>query len=216
MSNNNYSTLLVLAGTAVTASIVTLTIQQLFSGIHCRRQSQRAPKRCAGAIKLKRDQFHLYTQLHDYPWEEVLDRMHNSNIRNFTIYFHKETSTLFHHFDWIGGLDLDPIQDKEEIERRFQRDMEAIGTDAATREWWGYCEPCQEPFKQWLQHLPPPSQQTPPPPAGDWWAPLVCLTHCGYWPVAYSNQKRDLLFVPQNPDRKTCSRSEPPEVMDTI
>ena len=210
-SNSSANNVLLLAGTAITASLATLAIQKLFEK---RLQSRRAPKRCAGAIKLKPDQYDLYTQLHDYPWEEVLDRMYESNIRNFTIYYHEETSTMFHHFDWVGGMDLD---DKKEIDARFQADMNAIAQDPATREWWGYCEPCQEPFQQWPKGEKPHSQQElGVPPNGDWWAPLTCLNHCGYWPVAYSNQKRDPDFVPMNPDKLTSSRKNPPTIEDTI
>ncbi|CAB9531769.1 DUF718 domain protein [Seminavis robusta] len=216
-SSSPPSTLLLVAGTAITASLATLALQRLYqertssSSSSTNKKNRRAPKRCAGAIKLQKDQFDRYTQLHDHVWEEVLDRMYDSNIRNFTIYYHEETSTMFHHFDWIGGMDLEH-EDAAEIERRFQDDMNAVAADEATREWWGYCEPCQEPFRQWPADLKPHSQQPKSvPPKGDWWAPLVCLNHCGYWPVEYSDQKRDPHFVPQNPEKETSSRSNPPE-----
>jgi L-rhamnose mutarotase len=203
-SSNNL--LLLVTGTAVTASLATLAVQRLL------QSRRRAPKRCAGAIKLKPEQFDLYTQLHDSPWEEVLDRMYQSNIRNFTIYYHNETCTMFHHFDWIGGIHLDPVQDKAQLDMLFEKDMNAIAADPATREWWGYCEPCQTPFSQWPADLKPHSQQqsADKSPQGDWWAPLTCLNHCGYWPVAYSTMKRDPFFVPQNPTKRTCSRANPP------
>jgi L-rhamnose mutarotase len=126
--------------------------------------------------------------------------MYQSNIRNFTIYYHKETSTLFQHFEWIGHLEH-PEQDEKAV---FQNDMDAIAADPVTREWWRECEPCQEPFSQWKawSKRNPPSEGG----AGEWWAPLECVTHCGHWPLAYSSQRRDPDFVPlSNEDGPTST-----------
>lgn len=29
----------------------------------------------------------------------------------------------------------------------------------------------------------------------DWWAPLECVTHCGYWLIEYGNISQDTDFV---------------------
>jgi len=169
-----------------------------------------APRRFGGAIRLKPEQYQRYRELHDNVWDQVLERMYQSNIRNFVIYYHKETSTLFQSFEWIGHWQqqrqLYPINNDEDDEAAlFQRDMAAIASDPVTRSWWMECEPCQEPFAQWkttadaaaaddddgVGHGQPPSQGG----SGDWWAPLECVCHTGHWPTSYSRQRRDPDFV---------------------
>eukprot|EP00545_Synedropsis_sp_CCMP1620_P008262 CAMPEP_0119014006 /NCGR_PEP_ID=MMETSP1176-20130426/9304_1 /TAXON_ID=265551 /ORGANISM="Synedropsis recta cf, Strain CCMP1620" /LENGTH=207 /DNA_ID=CAMNT_0006967139 /DNA_START=172 /DNA_END=795 /DNA_ORIENTATION=+ len=157
-----------------------------------------APRRFGSAIKLKPEQFGRYTQLHDAGWPGVLERMSKSNIRNFTIFYHKETSTLFSHFEWIGHWGRGQLTEAEE-KALFDADMQAIADDPVTQVWWTECEPCQEPFSQWPKGAPPPSQGG----VGNWWAPLVCLNHCGHWATQYGEGLRDPDFVSQNPDGKT-------------
>ena len=143
-----------------------------------------------------------------------------SNIRNFTIYYHRETDTLYSHFEWIGhwklvdeeeeedcssGADIDDVvgendasiiiskEMKEKEEALFQSDMNAIANDPMVRKWWSLCEPCQIPFPgQWSEEEPPPSEGGT---GGDWWKPLVCVCHCGHWPLDYSEERRDPEFV---------------------
>lgn len=156
-----------------------------------RKSSQRrpAPRRFGGAIRLRPEQYTTYRTLHDQVWPGVLRRMYQSNIRNFTIYYHKETNMMFSHYEWIGHWKR-PMSKAEE-EACLQRDLEAIAADPVTREWWTVCEPCQEPLGQWPKGSKPPSQGG----EGDWWAPLECVNHCGYWAVRYGDQERDPDFV---------------------
>ena len=187
------------------------------------------PKRYGGAIKIKPDMYNQYTQLHDAVWDEVLDRMSLSNIRNFTIYYHEETQTLFSHFEWIGHWHLHNTtkncqvgasqeEDKETIHMElFQQDMDAISNDPIIRKWWSYCEPCQIPFSQYSQlDIPPPSKGggggggEGEGKSGDWWAPLVCLCHCGHWPTSYTSKLRDPDWEPKNPQGKISTSSNPP------
>jgi hypothetical protein len=70
--------------------------------------------------------------------------------------------------------------------------MLSIANDPITRIWWKECEPCQEPFSQWIAGAPTPSEGG----TGAWWTPLECVAHCGHWSVAYSTQQRDPYFVP--------------------
>eukprot|EP00540_Astrosyne_radiata_P003127 CAMPEP_0116849340 /NCGR_PEP_ID=MMETSP0418-20121206/15517_1 /TAXON_ID=1158023 /ORGANISM="Astrosyne radiata, Strain 13vi08-1A" /LENGTH=109 /DNA_ID=CAMNT_0004481049 /DNA_START=99 /DNA_END=428 /DNA_ORIENTATION=- len=97
---------------------------------------------------------------------------------------------------------------RSEEESMFRADMKAIAEDPMTREWWKLCEPCQEPFSQWPREdgSKPLSEGG----EGDWWAPLVCLCHCGYWPTEYSLISRDPDFVPQNPNGSTTVEPSPP------
>jgi len=163
--------------------------------VHNRNEQFPAPRRFGGAIRLAPDRYQRYRELHDNVWEPVLERMHRSNIRNFVIYYHAETSTLFQSFEWIGHWRQHPHEntnDKDEEQLLLARDMQAIANDPVTRQWWAECEPCQEPFSQWAENAPPPSQGGG---GGDWWAPLECVCHTGHWPTAYSSQRRDVDFV---------------------
>jgi L-rhamnose mutarotase len=167
-----------------------------------------APRRYGAAIRLKPGMYLRYRELHDAVWPEVLDRMAESNIRNFVIYYHAETSTLFQHFEWVGhwkraarkrgdgdNRPASALLTLEEEQALFERDMEEVANDPVTRQWWKECEPCQEPFSQWLAGATLLSEGG----TGPWWAPLKCVTHCGHWPVAYTGQQRDPDFVPMSP-----------------
>eukprot|EP00316_Scyphosphaera_apsteinii_P003189 CAMPEP_0119334950 /NCGR_PEP_ID=MMETSP1333-20130426/88406_1 /TAXON_ID=418940 /ORGANISM="Scyphosphaera apsteinii, Strain RCC1455" /LENGTH=100 /DNA_ID=CAMNT_0007345383 /DNA_START=48 /DNA_END=347 /DNA_ORIENTATION=- len=56
----------------------------------------------AGMIKLKREMIEQYMQLHDATWEEVMGRMYECNMRDFVVWLHEETSTMFHQFVYVG------------------------------------------------------------------------------------------------------------------
>ena len=185
-----------------------------------------APYRIGGAIRLNPDMYQRYTQLHDCVWPEVLERMYQSNIRNFTLYYHEETHTLFSHFEWIGNQlqSQSDIEKEEELHALFDQDMKNIASDPTVQKWWSQCEPCQIPFSQFVlsKHIPPSRlysgvvknkandkssndcEET-----ADRWAPLKCLCHCGHWPVSYSNQQYDPLWIPNNPEGRTCSLDDP-------
>jgi L-rhamnose mutarotase len=198
---------LAITGVAMVASsVATLWVQR------ARQQQTKSPKRVGGAIKLRPEMYERYTQLHDLVWPEVLERLNKSNIRNYVIYYHKETSILFSHFEWIGAWKYPDLGAKQ-LEQQFQKDMDAISHDAATREWWTYCEPCQEPFAEnWPSGQIPPSQQDPSnsPLQGDWWAPLTCVGFNGHWPVEYSDELRDPEYTPQNTYASISTRFNPP------
>lgn len=149
-----------------------------------------APRRLGGAIRLRRDRYRRYRELHDAVWPEVLERMRRSHIRNFCIYYHPETSTLFSHFEWTGHWGSKKLT-KEQEQAVFDADMKAVSTDPVVRRWWKECEPCQEPFAQWLTSAVKLSDGG----DGDWWAPLECVCECGHWPVAYSSKEWNPDFV---------------------
>mmetsp|Transcript_5801 Transcript_5801/g.10872 ORF Transcript_5801/g.10872 Transcript_5801/m.10872 type:complete len:192 (+) Transcript_5801:66-641(+) len=151
----------------------------------------RSARRVGGVCRLREGMFEQYTQLHDHTWDEVMRRMYVCGIRNFVVYLHEETRVMFSHFEYVGN--------------DFERDMKAIGEDPVVNRWWSFCEPCQEPY-HW--DGPTPSQGGDGGPGGAWWDPLVCLNHCGGWPVLYSNRWPDPDFVPNNPKGMTSSSSQ--------
>ncbi|KAJ9446721.1 L-rhamnose mutarotase [Diplonema papillatum] len=165
--------------------------QQLTEKGRTAKGNPKAPQRFGGLIKLKKDMYDQYTQLHDTTWVEVLETMYNANMRNFQVYLHEETMQMFSHWEYVGS-DLDA-------------DMKKVSDSPIIRFWWSYCEPCQEPL-HWSG--PPPSQGG----KGEWWAPLKPLNHCGAWPIAYADEYPDPDFVPCNPSGKTASYVNPPPV----
>jgi L-rhamnose mutarotase len=175
-----------------------------------------APRRFGAVIRLQPEAYARYRELHDHVWDAVLQRMYLSNMRNFVIYYHAETSTLYQHFEWTGHWQyyMDkwkkrkygefpfgiPRLSQEQEDNIRSADMMKIVNDSMTRDWWKECEPCQEPFEAVRDHHCRPSQ------AGDdqsknkivhpWWSTMECVAHCGHWPVKYDEMtSRDPDFV---------------------
>jgi L-rhamnose mutarotase len=150
-----------------------------------------APRRYGSVIRLREGHYERYRFLHDDVWQPVLDIMTQANIRNFVIYYHKESGILFQHFEWIGHWKTECNNPHQEDEL-FQRDMTLIANDPMTKEWWKECEPCQEPFAHWPPGARMPSEGNT---TDSWWAACECVTHCGHWPMAYTKEQRDTDFV---------------------
>ena len=84
--------------------------------------------RHGSVIRLRPDKLEEYVRLHAAVWPEVLDRLHASGIRNYTIYLHD--GWLFSHFEHVGD--------------DYAADMAAIAAHDVTRQWWELTDPCQE------------------------------------------------------------------------
>ena len=160
------------------------------------RGSRAAARRCAGMLKMKEGMYDQYVALHDNVWEEVMARMYGANMRNFVVYLHEPSLTMFHHFEYIGD--------------DFEKDMASVESDPIIRKWWSYCEPCQEPA-QW--EGPPPSAGGGGGPNSAWWASLKCLNSCGAWPTAWSSECPDPDFAPNRPDFSLVSTFAKPAVL---
>lgn len=81
-------------------------------------------------IGLKKEFEERYIALHNHTFPEVLERIHNSNISDYSI-FHRD-GILFSHMVYAGN--------------DYESDMKAMGTDKSTREWWKLTDPMQEPL----------------------------------------------------------------------
>jgi hypothetical protein len=109
------------------------------------------------------------------------------------VYYHEETGLMFHHWEYVGD--------------DFKADMAKVDNDPIVRRWWTYTEPCQEPFK-WEGK--PPSQGGDGGPGGSWWSNMTCLTHCGGWPVEWSDSLGPPPgWVKQNPEKKNSTSNMP-------
>jgi cytidyltransferase-like protein len=80
-------------------------------------------------IGLKPEFAEQYIILHKHTFPEVLDRIAQSNIRNYSIFLHG--NLLFSHYEYRGD--------------NYNRDMALMG-DEVTREWWKLTDAMQEPL----------------------------------------------------------------------
>ena len=104
-------------------------------------------KRYGSMIRLRPEKYDEYKRLHAAAWPEILAKITECGIRNYSIY-HKD-GFLFSYFEYVGN--------------DYDADMALIAADPRTQEWWAVCKPCQEP----LESRKP----------GEWWADMEELFH---------------------------------------
>lgn len=152
----------------------------------------------AGMIKANPDLILQYMQLHDATWAEVMSRMYRANMRDFVVWIHEETNTMFHQFVYCG--------------HDFDADMASVASDPIVRFWWTYCEPCQEPL-HWKGKPPSQGGTGDPDFPGQWWSPLKQVNHCGAWATDWSTSiGPNPSFVPCHPLGLTSTKDSPPAV----
>ena len=88
-------------------------------------------KRYGQVIKVRPEKFQQYRRLHAAVWPDVLKKIAECNIRNYSIY-HKD-DFLFAYFEYVGD--------------DFDADMAKMAADETTQKWWAVCKPCQQPLK---------------------------------------------------------------------
>ena len=98
-------------------------------------------------IRLKPEKYEEYKKLHAAVWPGVLKKIHECNIRDYTIY-HRD-GLLFSHFVYVGD--------------DFEADAAKMAADPETQRWWEHCMPCQQPLETTEE--------------GEWWAPMEELFH---------------------------------------
>ncbi len=109
-------------------------------------------KRYGSVIGLREDKVEDYRRLHAAAWPEVLKMVKECNIRNYSIYLRRMPDGrhyLFSYFEYTG-------QD-------FGADSAKMAADPVTREWWSFCEPCQQPLEDRAE--------------GEWWAEMEEVFH---------------------------------------
>lgn len=95
-------------------------------------------------IGLKPEYEERYIALHRHTFPEVLERIRRSNISDYSIFL--LNGILFGHLIYTG--------------EDYEADMEAIGTNTATQEWWKLTDPMQQPLEyrkknEWWAELEP-------------------------------------------------------------
>ena len=93
-------------------------------------------KRYGMIIGLRPEKLEEYRHLHAAAWPDVLQRIKQSNIQNYSIYLRRLQDGrhyLFSYFEYTGS--------------DFEADMAAMAADPTTQRWWALCKPCQRPLE---------------------------------------------------------------------
>ncbi len=90
-----------------------------------------------------------YVREHANVWPEVLARIEECNIKNYTIFLREPENLLFAYFEYHGT--------------DFEADMAKMREHEVTRKWWELCGPMQEPLSTRAE--------------GEWWAPMREVFH---------------------------------------
>lgn len=104
-------------------------------------------KRFGQLIHTKPEHFEEYKKYHASVWPEVLAKIKDCNIRNYSI-FHKD-GQLFAYMEYTGN--------------NFEADMAKMAADPKTKEWWTIMEPMQQPVQNRKE--------------GEWWANMEEVFH---------------------------------------
>jgi len=93
-------------------------------------------KRYGMVIGLRADKVEEYNRLHAAVWPDVLARIEQCQIRNYSIYlrqFDDGKYYLFSYFEYHGS--------------DFAADSARMAADPTTQAWWAHCMPCQLPLE---------------------------------------------------------------------
>jgi len=104
-------------------------------------------QRFGTVIKLKPECEALYRQYRAAVWPEVLQKIRECNIENYSIFL--KNDLLFAYFEYRGD--------------DIKRDLEKMASDPKTQEWWAITGPMQQPL---------PDRKT-----GEWWATMDEVFH---------------------------------------
>ena len=105
----------------------------------------RKVQRYGSVIGIPKESISEYKELHANCWPGVLKQIEKSNIENYSIYLGEVEPGefyLFSYFEYTGG--------------DFKADMDKMGKDETTQEWWKRTDPLQKPL---------PTRED-----GQWWA----------------------------------------------
>jgi L-rhamnose mutarotase len=106
-------------------------------------------QRKGSVLGLKPDKVEAYKRLHAAVWPEILAKISECNIQNYSIFLKEPENLLFAYFEYHGT--------------DFDADMALMAADPRTQDWWAVCMPCQEPL---------PTRKE-----GEWWAAMEEVFH---------------------------------------
>ncbi len=91
-------------------------------------RAERQPLRFGQVVRLRPEHAEAYRALHRDPWPDVLAKISECNITNYSIF--ERDGMLFAYFEYTGN-DLDS-------------DLAKMAADPGTQRWWRLTDPCQE------------------------------------------------------------------------
>lgn len=106
-------------------------------------------QRMGMVIHIRPERIPEYKDLHAKAWPEILNRLTQCNIRNYTIFLREPENLLFGYWEYHGS--------------DFQADAAAMADDPATKRWWALTDPCQRPLES--------------APEGEWWSMMEEVFH---------------------------------------
>ena len=106
-------------------------------------------QRMGMVIGLEADKIAEYKRLHSTVWPEILVRISECNITNYSIFLKEPENLLLGYWEYVG--------------EDFETDAAAMAADPKTREWWDICMPCQVPLETRKE--------------GEWWAMMEEVFH---------------------------------------
>jgi L-rhamnose mutarotase len=88
-----------------------------------------------------------YKRYHAKAWPEILRKITECNIRNYSIYHHD--GRLFAFYEYVG--------------KDYEADMAKMAADPRTQDWWAIMKPLQRPLASRAE--------------GEWWAEMEEVFH---------------------------------------
>ncbi|MEP3279414.1 MAG: L-rhamnose mutarotase [Stappiaceae bacterium] len=85
------------------------------------------------AIRVKPECMAEYKRVHADVWPEVLEKIRQCNIRNYSIFLHEPDHMMFGYYEYLGT--------------NHEADMERMAEDMKTQEWWDLCKPMMAPLQ---------------------------------------------------------------------
>ena len=104
-------------------------------------------KRFGQVINIKPEKLAEYTEAHAAVWPEVLEKISECNLKNYSIYRYNDL--LFAYFEYHGD--------------DFDGDMAKMAAHPKTQEWWDWMMPLQEPVAEIAE--------------GEWWHTIEEVFH---------------------------------------
>lgn len=101
-------------------------------------------QRMGRVIGINPEDIERYKELHANPWDDVLERLRERNILNFSIFLREPENLLFSYWEYTGS--------------DFDADFEKTKDDPRAREWWALTGPLQRPLDSRAD--------------GEWWSPM--------------------------------------------
>jgi L-rhamnose mutarotase len=104
-------------------------------------------QRFGTVVGLKPGSEEEYLRYHAAVWPEVVDKILECNVRNYSIYL--KDNTLFGYFEYHG--------------KDIKSDLEKMAAHPKTQEWWTLMQPLQQPLSTRKK--------------GEWWAEMEEVFH---------------------------------------